>query len=313
LFLVLLAIAVSLVPRQYLEGPLPDIGFTPHGDRVQGPPVGLVNYRDEIVVLTPALAFLAFVSSQQGFNHHLRYVLPAFPFIFVWASKVGRFFAASPARVGRGLAPRWLRRSMAFIITIALLGSAYSSLRAYPHSLSYFNEFVGGPANGHVYLGNSNADWGQDLWLLKAWYEGHPTARPLHLEYDMPLIEPNVMGIEYQSLPAGPVMNRAGTPKTPNWPWGDKHGTSRGDGRKTPSKNLRVSRDASLGPLPGWYIVSVNALHRAGGQFEYFQEFDPADRIGYSMNVYHISRDDANRVRRKLGMAPLPENKTDAR
>ena len=27
------------------------------------------------------------VSSQTGFNHHLRYVLPAFPFLFIFASR----------------------------------------------------------------------------------------------------------------------------------------------------------------------------------------------------------------------------------
>jgi hypothetical protein len=38
-----------------------------------------------------------------------------------------------------------------------------SSLWIYPHSLSYFNESIGGPLNGPRHLLGSNVDWGQDL------------------------------------------------------------------------------------------------------------------------------------------------------
>lgn len=38
-----------------------------------------------------------------------------------------------------------------------------SSLWIYPHSLSYFNESIGGPLNGPEHLLGSNVDWGQDL------------------------------------------------------------------------------------------------------------------------------------------------------
>jgi len=38
-----------------------------------------------------------------------------------------------------------------------------SSLWIYPHSLSYFNESIGGPLNGPLHLLGSNVDWGQDV------------------------------------------------------------------------------------------------------------------------------------------------------
>lgn len=44
-----------------------------------------------------------------------------------------------------------------------------SSLWIYPHSLSYFNEFVGGPLNGAEHLLGSNLDWGQDLRYVQQW------------------------------------------------------------------------------------------------------------------------------------------------
>jgi hypothetical protein len=43
--------------------------------------------RDELVVLLPLVELLMFVSSQTGFSTHFRYVLPVFPFLFIWASK----------------------------------------------------------------------------------------------------------------------------------------------------------------------------------------------------------------------------------
>jgi hypothetical protein len=44
-----------------------------------------------------------------------------------------------------------------------------SSLWVYPHSLSYFNESIGGPLNGPKHLLGSNVDWGQDLRYLISW------------------------------------------------------------------------------------------------------------------------------------------------
>src|SRR5262249_39758315 len=43
---------------------------------------------DEWALLVPAIALVAFVSSQTGFNHHMRYVLPAFPFLFIAAGRL---------------------------------------------------------------------------------------------------------------------------------------------------------------------------------------------------------------------------------
>lgn len=144
---------------------------------------------DELVLLLPGAVLLVLVSSQTGFNHHLRYVLPAFPFAFIWASKVARAFALRhrPVAITAGVAIGW---------------SILSSLSTFPHSLSYFNELVGGPKNGHFHLGTSNTDWGQDLLYLRQWLDRHPDAEPLYLAYDLPLIDPRTVGIQYEEPPA---------------------------------------------------------------------------------------------------------------
>ncbi|MFF7653237.1 phospholipid carrier-dependent glycosyltransferase [Streptomyces sp. NPDC007983] len=60
-----------------------------------------------------------------------------------------------------------LRRRGAFGVTAALVVCvAVSSLRTSPYYLPYANEAFGGPARTHVYLHDSNVDWGQDLGRL---------------------------------------------------------------------------------------------------------------------------------------------------
>jgi hypothetical protein len=65
---------------------------------------------------------------------------------------------------------------MAFLpaTLVATLGSwlVASGLWIYPHSLSYFNEAIGGPLNGPKHLLGSNVDWGQDLRYVKWWLRG---------------------------------------------------------------------------------------------------------------------------------------------
>jgi hypothetical protein len=94
-------------------------------------------------------------------------------------------------------------------------------------------------------------------------------------------------------------MNRPGMPKTENWPWGET--------RSDPNLLIEnAATESQAGPLPGWYAVSVNQNHRVAGDLEYLLEFEPVDWIGYSMMVFHITLEEANRVRKKLGMEEIP-------
>ncbi|MEJ7640498.1 MAG: hypothetical protein WKF75_21640 [Singulisphaera sp.] len=88
-------------------------------------------WRNELVLLAPAAVVLVLVSSQTGFSRYLRYVLPAFPFAFVWISKVAR-------------AVELRHRPVVAVQVAGLALSIASSLAVYPHSLSYFNELAGG-------------------------------------------------------------------------------------------------------------------------------------------------------------------------
>lgn len=120
--------------------------------------------KSEIVTLLclvlPAAAFPGFVSLQTGFNHHHRYVLPVYPFMFVLgggAVQICQRFQKT------AVASQQLVLCMALALSLTLAS-------IYPHCLSYFNYLAGGTKHGHWYLVNSNVDWGQDSLLLLLWF-----------------------------------------------------------------------------------------------------------------------------------------------
>ena len=159
-----------------------------------------------------------------------------------------------------------LPSGLAAVAWVFLAWSIASSLWYYPHSLSYFNEVVGGPEHGHEHLLDSSISWGQDLLFLKKWYDEHPEARPLYLA-TYGLVDPSAVGVEF-ALPA-PLPKDSGQPG------------------------------------PGWYAIDVNylrgsrrpapngkgsqkALWRGSADLQYFNALEPVARIGYSSLVYQI-------------------------
>jgi hypothetical protein len=215
---------------------------------------------DEWAFLLPAVGVIALVSSQTGFNHHMRYVLPPFPLL---AIGTGRLATLAEQQ-------RWLRGALAAL----LVWCATATAGVAPHFMSYFNPLAGGPDIGWRHLNDSNIDWGQDLLFLKKWLEEHPEARPIGVQY-YNLMEPQHVGLEVN----------------------------------------RVSRD----PTPGWYALDVNYVagnpFRVGtqpgaptpGPYWYFQEFTPVAKAGYSIFIYHVTPEEANRVRTQLGLPPWVE------
>jgi hypothetical protein len=128
------------------------------------------SWPDEVVLLVPPAVVLVLVSAQTGFSHHVRYVFPILPFAFVWMSKTARSLDLGERRI-------------ALLVAAGLTAGAGSSLWCYPHGLAYYNELIGGPREGHYYLGGSNSDWGQALLYLKRWMDTHPEARPVSLAF----------------------------------------------------------------------------------------------------------------------------------
>ncbi|MBI4448764.1 glycosyltransferase family 39 protein [Candidatus Woesearchaeota archaeon] len=105
---------------------------------------------DELFILIPALAFIAAFSLGK-IDIGIRHIFPAYPFLFVFVSKIVHV--------------RWSRRVKQILIGALVVWYVVSSLLIFPHFLAYFNEVVG-PQNGYKVLMDSNVDWGQDLKSL---------------------------------------------------------------------------------------------------------------------------------------------------
>jgi hypothetical protein len=145
---------------------------------------------EEVFLLAPAIVVFGFVSSQTGFNHHLRYVLPCFPFVFIWMGNVYEWANQQ----------RWRSR-----LVLLLLGSSVaSSVWVFPHSHAYFNSLVGGPIHGHDHLLDSNIDWGQDILLVSNWARDHPDKPLDSMAYSLDwLIDNAVLGLPAEEPPKG--------------------------------------------------------------------------------------------------------------
>lgn len=225
---------------------------------------------DEFCLLMPAIVLFLFVSSQTGFSHHFRYMLPAYPFVIVWVSQIGRLFVRN--RSGSGAASRNETAThspfLRVLAVVALASYSMSSLWAFPHSLSYFNESIGGPTNGYRHLLFSNVDYGQDLFYLRDWLRSHPEVDRIRLATPVPHLIADAAGIAWIDVP-----NIA-----------DLHG----------------------GVELGWYAVSSHMLRHHDRRQSYLEAFQPTAHAGYSILIYHIQPSEANTTQQEPGPSRFP-------
>ena len=120
------------------------------------------GWRDEAFLLLPTLALVMAVSFLSD-NLGVRYLIPCYPFLFVFAGRVALLAPSVrswPAAALAGLIA-WLVVSFAIIT---------------PDHLSYFNEIAGGARRGPEWLDDSNVDWGQGLIQLRDYVEARGLA-----------------------------------------------------------------------------------------------------------------------------------------
>jgi 4-amino-4-deoxy-L-arabinose transferase-like glycosyltransferase len=112
-----------------------------------------------------ALYAAAMIASRNNLGQ--RHLLPLYPLAFVLA----------------GAAAAWLAtRHGKWLVGGALVWLLGANFYIHPQYLAYFNELIGGPSRGHLYLADSNIDWGQDLLRLRDYANRHP-AEPIKLAY----------------------------------------------------------------------------------------------------------------------------------
>jgi len=122
-----------------------------------------------------------------------------------------------------------------------------SSLLIYPHYLAYFNEIAGGPDNGPKYLTDSNIDWGQDVKKLKKYIDENNIEYICLSYFGQAKLE--YYGIDYRYLPD--------------------------------NQNFQ-----GIDQLNCVVAISVTSLLSKEREYDWLLQYEPDEKIGYSIYVY---------------------------
>ncbi len=219
----------------------------------------------------PALILFCLISAQNGFSHHFRYVLPIYSFLYLligyWLKEVSLKDLLLKTSTSNSPQPNstfslFLKGlNGQIILTLVLLAwSITSSVMIFPYSHSYFNEIIGGPEHGGEYLLDSNIDWGQDYLDFEKWWQENAEEKGI-TSIGVKLFSPISISQLHQEF-----------------------------------------HEISNRPIPGWYAISVNFLHgnfRKSGNFHYFQNYQPVHRIGYTIYIYHLTKEEIEEIDEK--------------
>jgi len=117
---------------------------------------GLKKDRMSELFITIPVILLMMLTMLSVLQLGVRYILPIYPFLFVYISKI--------ANVNIQDNKGFIQRRLVYIL-ILFLGFChlFSSVKVFPHYLPYFNILAGGPSNGYKYLTRVNSDLGQEL------------------------------------------------------------------------------------------------------------------------------------------------------
>ena len=210
----------------------------------------------ETILWAFTLYFLCLFAYLKSISIGLRYLLVVYPCLHVL---IGGLFRHWPT-----LSTAYKGGAIALVIWYLT-----SSALTFPHYIPYFNEFVGGPRNGHKFLADSFVDWGQDLPALKSYME-EKNIEKIRLAY-FGSADANYYGINYDYLPSVGL-----APREEGQAWWYEAGA-----RSLPELDLEG------GPI----AISVTLL--AGvfypGYYAPLREYEPIDSVGHSILIYDPS------------------------
>jgi hypothetical protein len=190
-----------------------------------------------------------------------------------------------------------------------------ATLWIHPHFLAYFNELIGGPRRGHLYLADSNIDWGQDMKRLARYARSHPgeafklsyfgSGNPLKYGFDCEEL------ISFIQFGGKPVQFTAGTYVISvnqmlalnYWQVADEvwRNPSKLEGHRRAlttlarplaehaSEEERREREALAWMT--WHDQQALLLNR-------LRRREPDDRIGYSLHVHRLSQEEVDELLR---------------
>jgi 4-amino-4-deoxy-L-arabinose transferase-like glycosyltransferase len=207
--------------------------------------------RELAYLLLPGAFYLA-VAILSGMNIGARHLLP----VDVMAAILIGGGLAALAASGR----RWARTAT-WVGAALVFAHIASALAVFPHDMAYANEAWGGPKNVYKLLSDSNADWAQQLYQVKAWQDRHPGEECWFAYFAYPEIDPAVYGIHCHRMPTLDTFWMGGADIIP----------------ATIQGNVLIS----AGDLSGceWPSSRLNP-------YTVFQPLQPAESIEYGVLVY---------------------------
>jgi hypothetical protein len=252
------------------------------------------------------LTYWAFALTS-NLNIGQRHLMPVYPVLFIFVGILS--FSWRP------VARAW---HIAVVAPLLALGTVEMAA-IYPHYLAFFNQASGGPANGYRHLVDSSSDWGQDLPGLARWLREH--RRPsehLYLSY-FGTGSPGFYGIDAVAMPSVAPVD---VPRPAYWMKPGiyaisatmlQHVYSPFRGAWTPKREegyrlLKADDEAiyeefqKSGNKPPPFVrnaqsqvMQARSLYdhlRFARLCHYLRTTEPLDKIGYSIFVYRLTKED---------------------
>ena len=146
--------------------------------------------RREVIFLAVPPLVLFVIASTSDIGIGFRHLFPIFPLLYILIAGC----AASFVRYNK---------KFAYAVGVLLLWQVVDSFAARPGLLAYANEAWGGPSKTHLYLADSNTDWGQQLRYIKRYLDDHP-GQPCYFAYfEQGAADFRDYGIRCRVLPTG--------------------------------------------------------------------------------------------------------------
>ncbi|MDD5145298.1 MAG: glycosyltransferase family 39 protein [Candidatus Pacebacteria bacterium] len=207
------------------------------------------------------LAIYWATSLVSNLNIGVRHLLPIFPFTILLVSGGISYLLKEPyLKLNPVRNLKFLNGVKYAILGILVLWQAVSLILVFPHFIAYFNEAIGGPNLGYMYVVDSNLDWGQDLKRLAKY------------------IDENKIDKIYLDYFGGGNANYYLKEKYAPW-WGQRSPDELPKG-----SYLAVS--ATL--LQGGRATPAKGFDQPSDYYRWLDKYTPVAKIGYSIFVYKI-------------------------
>ncbi len=151
---------------------------------------GSWRMRREIVFLTIPPIFLFLLSSSSDLGIGYRHLFPMFPMLYILIGGCADYVVSKNPKYTYGFAA-------------LALWQLITAVAARPGLLAYANEAWGGPSKTHLYLSDSNTDWGQQLKAVKYYLETHPSGPCYFAYFAQGPVDFRDYGINCRVLPTG--------------------------------------------------------------------------------------------------------------